>query len=1177
MAHPAPAPLRALARIVRALASIAALAVIVAGIPLTLLATGHQPTELAGHTDLLAQDDGTLWLVVFTCIGWIAWAAFSFSALVESVALARRRSAPRIKGLGSMQSLASFLIGGIVLLIPTAASAATTPALAATAVSVSAQAPTSDSVSHAAPATSDTATVQQDAGPQHTVTKSTELPWDLAEEYLGDGTRWKDIAALNPAIPELAAGDQYLPKGAVITLPADAHTSAEATAPASSDRADHGPGAKGAAGQTARDDADGSGSDSTTHDEYTVRANDSLSGIAQKVGGGVEWKDIYDLNKGNPQPYGQTFTDPDLIYPDQVLALPASRTDDSTKPPAQRQEHPGHKPTAQSPDTTTPEGHEPAAKTPQRDTGSEPAAPTTAPSQAAPTTPAQQGKPTTAQPTAAGEDETGSLLASAAVWEGAGALAAAVITTLGTRRILQQRRRRHGRRIPMPQGRAAATEQGLRAAQHPGGFALLNTALRTLARNLADLGKELPDLQAVVLHESKVELHLSHDQAAVKPFTAAAARRDLWVCTAASTDLATPEELRDTDAPYPALVSLGWDGQGHLVLVDLEHVGILNLSGDADFARHVLQAIAIELANTPLPGHLEITTVAATAPHLEDAVPGRVAHQAEVSAASAELADHSADQRQALALLGAPNLRSARLLEDAGDSWTPHIVLAHDLPDTPDTTELLATLAEEPRTAGAVITANASLDLPAHTWSLTCQGPEHTVVLPGSQLPIKLQGLSDDHFADAVDILTLAGSDADVPAPEWTEPDEQHEGTLEDAALPAAALHAPAVEDEDVDEDGFPTEYGDPDMDDAEASDEPTPAAANSAPVLTKTAQPDGQASDEDQEQTSGQSLADVLAAEQHIDNPPTAAEPQQHSATATPCTQAPARDTIHVTIPKLSTPTPVTADTRQSTDAAPKAEGPAIQVLGPVTIEGATGRIDTSRRSVAVELICFLALHNGVDRHAIDEALWPGTRVGKKTRDPWITRARSWLGKDADGNPYLPPIQDSHDRLYRVSPAASCDWASFQHFARTGLARTDEDGDLALRRALALVKGRPFSAINPLRYAWAEPFVQEMVSAIVDAAHELSVRRREAGDPAGALWAAGKGLLAAEENESLHREVFRAHHSTGDMEALRAAAARLARINEHLGDEEHGGVDMDTETAALLHDLLPRPAARAR
>lgn len=136
MAHRTPAPLRALG----ALLGLALLVALVAGVPYLLLAVGHQPTELTGGLDLLMQqDDGSLFLVVLTCAGWAGWAAFTFSSLLEIVAVLRRRSAPRIKGLGGLQSLASFLIGGIVLLVPTAASAATVaPAVAATAVQTTA-------------------------------------------------------------------------------------------------------------------------------------------------------------------------------------------------------------------------------------------------------------------------------------------------------------------------------------------------------------------------------------------------------------------------------------------------------------------------------------------------------------------------------------------------------------------------------------------------------------------------------------------------------------------------------------------------------------------------------------------------------------------------------------------------------------------------------------------------------------------------------------------------------------------------------------------------------------------------------------------------------------------------------------------------------------------------------
>ncbi|MDX2763957.1 AfsR/SARP family transcriptional regulator [Streptomyces europaeiscabiei] len=270
---------------------------------------------------------------------------------------------------------------------------------------------------------------------------------------------------------------------------------------------------------------------------------------------------------------------------------------------------------------------------------------------------------------------------------------------------------------------------------------------------------------------------------------------------------------------------------------------------------------------------------------------------------------------------------------------------------------------------------------------------------------------------------------------------------------------------------------------------------------------------------------------------------------------------------PRLATdPAPPTDN--PSTEDESTRSGPAIVLLGPLTIEGAIGRVDSNRKSVATELLAFLALHPGSDHHAVDATLWPTSRVNKEMRNAVISRARSWLGTDDDGNQHLPRVQNTPDKRYRLGQHVTCDWITFQHHARQGLNDHSEDSDLALRRALALVRGRPFAGMDPQRYAWAEPVIQEMVSAITDVASELSTRRREARDPRGALWAAQQGLLAVEDSETLYRALFLAHHAVGDIDALRGAAERLRRINDSIG----GGVEMEADTAELLRNLLPRP-----
>ncbi|EPH45318.1 hypothetical protein STRAU_1583 [Streptomyces aurantiacus JA 4570] len=1194
--------MRTLAALVRALLGLAVLAAVIAATPVLLLTFGVM--ELPGGLDVLTQpDDGRLFLTALTGIGWVAWAAFAAATLIETIALARRRAAPRIKGLGSMQRFASALIGGIVLLAPTAASAATAPTVAAATAAPGPHSPAAPAAQSDDQAGRD----KDDANwPRHTVSSATESPAGLAEKYLGDWQRWKDIAALNPGIPELTTGDSYVPKGTVLKLPADARLEPPtdpAPAPSASNTADEtGRAATTEAAETSQtgrstpraDRAD----DTDRPARVTVQDDGNLWDIADRYGDPTDWPAIFEENKGELQPGGTRFTDPNLIVPGQKLDLPPSdpadeapATPDHNDPPAPdtSKDKPGEKP---APD-----------KTPDKDTEAGKPTPPATPAPSADTATPSRTAPPAAQPAS----DSDAALAPVAVWAGAGALAAALVTTLATRRMLQQRRRRPGRRIPMPVGRAAATEQGLRAAQRPSGFDLLSTALRSLALNLAAADRDLPVLEAVVLHEAKVELHLAADTTPMKPFTAAAGREDVWVCSVSSPSLADVQQLQDAEAPYPALVSIGWDGAGHLVLVDLEHVGILNLAGDSDFARHVLQAIAVELTSTPLPGHLEVTALAGTAPGLDAAAPARVVRIDDLATATAELTSHTDDQRRTLAAIGADSLRTARLMDDAGGAWTPHILLAEALPDSSERSELFATLTDEPRAAGAVITAEPSAELPDLAWTLDCQGPDHTIALPGSNLPVKLQGLSDDHYADAVELLTLAASDTDVPAPDWTrsDPDGPHdEGQDDDAEhehqepdygtgpVPTAA----------ADEDGLPAEYADLELTTTAEPDEPQPRSqADNAAPSTAEPYPDEEGEQGQEEKLpTGPTLAEVLDIGFLHDDP---AEPKQNAqpgstndeadapapdptgsmaAPTSPCAP-PEATAVHITLPapapatgthadQATIPAPAAAHAPDTTPPQPAAEpaedAPSVLLLGPIGIDGATGRIDSSRRSVGIELTAFLALNPGVDHHAIDEALWPGRLVGKEMRNAVISRTRSWLGKDPDGKAHLPRVQDTGDSRYRLGPTVTCDWTRFQRLARAGLARHDEDGDLMLRRALALVRGRPFTGIDPQRYAWAEPAIQEMVSAIVDVAYELSSRRREAGDIPAALWAAHRGMLAAEESEILHRQVFLAHHAADDLDALRDAAARLARINEQL----LGGADMEAETAELLRNLLPRP-----
>lgn len=241
---------------------------------------------------------------------------------------------------------------------------------------------------------------------------------------------------------------------------------------------------------------------------------------------------------------------------------------------------------------------------------------------------------------------------------------------------------------------------------------------------------------------------------------------------------------------------------------------------------------------------------------------------------------------------------------------------------------------------------------------------------------------------------------------------------------------------------------------------------------------------------------------------------------------------------------------------ASPRA--PRLLLLGNVNVEGADDDAAPGRRRRATELVAYLALHPGVSSHEIDEAMWPGRRVAKNTRNPFISRVRQWLGRTPDGDPYLPLVADGGK--YRLRPEVNSDWHDFVHLARRGLSR-GLDGVDDLADALDLVRGRPFLGIDPATYTWAEADIQEMISAIVDVAHVLSASRCEVGDHRGAQESAAKGLLVESCSELLYRDAIRAAAARGDRREVERLAERLR--------EELALVDPDDGIADDTADLL--------
>lgn len=136
------------------------------------------------------------------------------------------------------------------------------------------------------------------AGHRHTVAEGETL-WAIAEQYFGDGHKYRAIAAANPGINP----DLLLP-GQVLVIPPKEEP-AGARPPAGGDKPGPPTGpATGAAGAATR-----------AH-TYVVERGDTLISIARAIlKDGARWREIYELNKTK-------IANPDVLLPGLELKLP---------------------------------------------------------------------------------------------------------------------------------------------------------------------------------------------------------------------------------------------------------------------------------------------------------------------------------------------------------------------------------------------------------------------------------------------------------------------------------------------------------------------------------------------------------------------------------------------------------------------------------------------------------------------------------------------------------------------------------------------------------------------------------------------------------------------------------------------------------------------------------------
>ncbi|GLH99795.1 LysM peptidoglycan-binding domain-containing protein [Phytohabitans aurantiacus] len=1148
---------RRVGRVLVGLAALAALAALLVAVPMVLaVAWRFLGPPFPTPQELTSPDDGTLFVRVLCLVGWLAWATFLWAVLAEILAAWRGW---RLPGPTWQRHIAAGLIAAIAAMLtsPAIASATATPVRAAPA----AVAPAVATVSADTVTTTTTATTVEPVTAsryiEHHVRPGEQMP-ALAERYLGDKYQWHAIAAATYGLAQpdgrvLNPGDTRVYPGWTVRIPTTTIARTAGLTPVA---------------QSTTVDAP------VTALVYEVAEDDWMWFIAERFLGDPErYTEIRDLNPKYEKRDGRF---PDLILANDRLVLPNEARDRGPRTHAT-----GTIVSPAPPSTGAVPGGPPSAG------GAGPGAPSTAPTAPSPsasrrptatTSPSATASPTrgaastgqavperTPAPQAAtpdghqpGEDDSmldNALLIGVPLF-GAGLLAALLLTVLRRNRRRQEQHRPVGRRLPTPVEPKAETQ--LRVVAQPVAVERLDHALRVLAAGLADRPTErMPDIVGAWLHGDTVNLLLT--QPCSDPPAPWGGNQLNWT-------LPGDIDLPDSDgqlAPLPTLAAVGSRPGMHLLL-DLERLGVLAVTGDQDRADDLLRYLAAELACNAWSDHVEITVAGFDAAETGELIAlggDRIEAAPNIGVAIERIRRRASQVVQSLDHLDAGDPLAGRIADIAADAWMPQVLLAKAPgPDEIAALEALdSDLSAAGRCAVAVVVTTARN---VGRWPISVDANGRLTIpflgMTGDDASLTTAGLPRTELCNLADLLDTArrhtpqpdpahGANADegtgwprVPAAPEVEP--WAAGT--DAA--GGLLHEPVGEASSTTEARRPDAYGLTDDErPAGVPQEPEPAA-NPIPPPPHAGAETSRTVDE------AARVPTVLP----LDG-----------------SQGPARKTVTAPARRRHSDPTLDADLGAWIDADPTR--PRIAILGPATVE-ASGHQPSERLRFYAEIIIYLAARGarGATADQFDEALWPGQQPQATSRRVAVARARRWLGVTTDGEPWLPDA--TTDRRYHLRDGYLLDWHLFRRLRSCGEARGPAGaGDL--RQALALVRGAPLAgadiAYSPVArnpYPWlpkSEITPYHLAAAVVDTAHRFAELCLDAGDLPDARWAVDQAWLADPDRSSdiTWRDLLRVAAAEGNTAELEQILGELIRVREAEVPE-----DLDKETYRLLCDLMP-------
>ncbi|WP_170127489.1 LysM peptidoglycan-binding domain-containing protein [Kineococcus rhizosphaerae] len=1195
----------------------------VVGIPLVLARLVGNPFKqlsAAGSVMDLAFGAVTPEVVIalIALVVWVAWAVFTLSLLLELVQALPGVRLPAIPGLGWSRKSAGGLLTLITVLLAGPIGAASAAQMPAAPVVAAASAATSTTTSTTTPATTSVApasTTSPSSTAARTVTVAPgDTLWDLAHEHLGDGTRYGELLQLNEGRPQSDGGHLeahgYLTPGWVLTLPADA-----GTPPAASTGGDY---------VVQRGDSLSKIAERTLHDGD--RWPEIAQASADRVQpGGQHLQDpdviapgwtltIPGSTAAAPAPAASpsSTTAPSTTNTESVAptATASNPTTTSGTSPASPRPEPTSAPAA---DTSAPDAAQDATTSTAIGVGAllaagvltviavrrrqqrraRPAGRRLPARASAGTSWAVRGRGAARR--ASDLDELAvdrlqeDLEAAAAEIEDEGLLldnytAASQEQQTSTTAFAQDADLQavlhldvmlrllavdaHQQQIPMPPVRAARLDaNGIELyLAHP---AVLPLPWQSLPDDDSDEGEPISSLDGeglgraagttwLVTTTEAAELVL----ALVDAETEAAGGDPSLTDTAYSDLYAQPLPLRSVEAPYPTLTTIGTDPDGAIVMLNLEELSSLAITGPTAMAHQVLRAIAIELATSSWADNLHVTLVGDLAPELP-AVLGteRLAHVEDVEHLLRALEQSADDVSTLMKTHQVPDLATARAHGLDTDAWTPQLILLGQPLDSDQHRRLQAVVHHLPRVGLAAITTHGE---PLGEWVLGLHARTQDAELLPGPVPLHPTRLDDASYTEILTELQAASSREWTSGPSWAlgllsdaqdeAQDEAHEEAHEEAPVtaPAAASdHSAPTFHPELGEDTDAADQPSADHDTiADAQTDLASEAARTGNPLDGAADPAPEPTIDLREAPRAEDVPHSETRAEHLSARPGGASGPHLASPASAAATSPRAAGVCDVEPTSTTWTTKTAEQILTEHTS----GPVLAFMGPPVLLGARGEEptggDASKKTVLVAQMLYLALMPHPSRASFTTTFWDlpvMDRGAGKNCAGSLSRMRRWLGVDEDGQPYVPRNQQiklqgvatDHDVFLKL---VGCDVAS---------APLPD-----LIEALQLVRGLPFEGgrshdIKHKRNAdasgagakvqvlkahygpWTEDLRQEVRMQIVDVAVHVASVALHREDFTTARRASAVGLRAEPHHTLLIETALRAAAAVGDEEEV--------------------------------------------